>query len=322
MIWSAIIILLAAAAVSIFWKPEDDKYSSYNPEKAKKIIVPLMFTFGILFLIFSLITLVGAGKVGVKVLFGSVKTETYLPEGAHLVNPFLEIRKVSVRTQTYTMSGDSLEGQKHGDDALVAISSDALSLKIEVSVLYRVLPQAAAWVYQKFGDEWVESIIRPSVRSSIRNAAPHFLAQEAYAQKREELQLLSEKELVTSINSLTKNSGYSGTAIEIQQVLIRDIQLPISVKKSIEQKISAEQDALKMDFVIQKERKEAIRKGVEAEGIRNFQSIVSQGITPSLLQWKGIEATEKLASSPNSKVVVIGSSKDGLPIILGDGAGK
>jgi regulator of protease activity HflC (stomatin/prohibitin superfamily) len=160
--------------------------------------------------------------------------------------------------------------------------------------------------------------MRPSIRSSLRNGFAPYTAQEAYSTKRQQVQAFCEKELVASIQELVKSKGYDGTPIDVQQVLVRDIKLPESVQKSIEAKISAEQDAQKMDFVIQKEKKEAERKAVEAEGIKDFQIIVSQGISETLLRWKGIEATEKIAASPNSKVIVIGSGKDGLPIILGN----
>jgi regulator of protease activity HflC (stomatin/prohibitin superfamily) len=310
MIWITFVLAIATILVSILWKPDRDN-AEENEIKAKKIVHIVLMTVTFVLLFFSFVTFIGSGHVGVKVLFGKVNTETYLAEGAHFINPFVKAREMSVRTLSYTMSSKSNEGKKSGDDGLDVISADALTLTVEVSVLYQLTPSAASWVYKK-------SIMRPSIRSALRNGFAPYTAQEAYSTKRQQVQAFCEKELIASIQELVRSKGYAGTPIDVQQVLIRDIQLPTSVKQSIEAKISAEQEAMKMDFVIQKEKKEAERKAVEAEGIKNFQIIVSQGINESLLKWKGIEATEKLANSQNAKVVVIGSGKDGLPIILND----
>ncbi len=135
---------------------------------------------------------------------------------------------------------------------------------------------------------------------------------------RDEAKYLAIEKVRGTIDELLTKAGYKELAIDAEQALIRDIQLPSSVKQSIESKIAAQQDAERMDFIIQKETKEADRKRVEAAGIRDFQAIVTTGITQQLLEWKGIEATEKLAASPNTKVVIVGNPKNGLPIILGD----
>lgn len=319
MIWLALIIVIAAIITLFFRIPGmSSSKDAAAIQHLKHIIIPLMFATALVFAVLGSVTTVSSGAVGVQVVFGKVDTEGYLSEGLHLKNPFAVVHQMSVRTQTYTMSAKNDEGQKKGDDALEVISSDGLTLKIEVSVPYKLIPAAAATVYQKFGEEYEESVVRPSIRSAMREAFSKYSAQEAYGIKREEAKHLALEKLRSTIEELVTKAGYKGPAIDAEQALIRDIQLPASVKNSIEAKISAQQDAERMDFVILKETKEAERKRVEAAGIRDFQAIVTTGITQTLLEWKGIEATEKLASSPNSKIVIVGSQKNGLPIILGD----
>jgi regulator of protease activity HflC (stomatin/prohibitin superfamily) len=317
MIWLAIILAIAAILAAFLRIPNPEGHDNLN-QHTRQVIIPLFLAGALVLVAFSSLTTVSSGAVGVQVVFGKVNTDGYLSEGLHIKNPFAVIHEMSVRTQTYTMSAVSDEGVKKGDDALEVISADGLTLKIEVSVPYKLIPAAAATVYQKFGEQYEESVVRPSIRSAMREAFSKYSAQEAYGTKREEAKHLALEKLRGTIEELVSKAGYTGAAIDAEQALIRDIQLPASVKNSIEAKISAQQDAERMDFVIMKETKEADRKRVEAAGIRDFQSIVTTGITPALLEWKGIEATEKLAASANSKVVIVGSQKNGLPIILGD----
>lgn len=315
MIWLALVLLIAAAVISFVKLPSS---TGIPGPRTKGLLVSGLLSAAVVVALLSSITTVSSGAVGVQVVFGKVDTDGYLSEGLHFKNPFAVVHEMSVRTQTYTMSAVSDEGKKRGDDALEVISADGLTLKIEVSVPYRLLPSAAATVYQKFGEDYEESVVRPSIRSAMREAFSKYSAQEAYGIKREEAKHLALEKLRSTIEELVTKAGFKSQAIDAEQALIRDIQLPLSVKNSIEAKISAQQDAERMDFVIQKETKEAERKRVEAAGIRDFQSIVTTGITQTLLEWKGIEATEKLAASANTKIVIVGSQKNGLPIILGD----
>ena len=296
---------------------DDDTPSPHGINVARKATLTFLWTLSGVCALMSGLTIVDSGHVGVEVVFGKVDLETYLSEGMHFKNPFAKIVEMSVRTETYTMSSTADEGQKKGDDAVEVICSDGLTLKIELSVPMSLLPSAAPLIYQKFGEKWQEALARPSIRSASREAFSQFSAQEAYGAKREEAKGLGLKKLVATITELCGKSGITKPAIDVQQMLVRDIQLPPTVKNSIEAKINAQQESEKMDFVIQKERKEAERKSVEATGIKNFQTIVSSGITPDLLKWKGIEATEKLAASENAKIVIIGD-KNGLPLVLGD----
>lgn len=163
----------------------------------------------------SCFTIVPAGHVGVPVLFGRV-IDTSVAEGMHTVNPFVLVKKLSVRTITYTMSGDSLEGREQGNDAVYAISSDALELAFDVTVPYRLLPQDAPWVYRNFGAEYENMIIRPSARTAVRDAAAFFTAQEIYATKRGEAAIKMRDLLEERIKSILKAyHQFKGGAIEL-----------------------------------------------------------------------------------------------------------
>lgn len=258
---------------------------------------------------------VDSGNVGVEKLFGKVLDER-VPEGLNTINPLVTVEQMTLRTQSYTMSAVPNEGQVAGNDAIDIITSDGLTVTVELSVLFRLNSPAASWVYRSFGPDYVTQIVRPAIRSSVRDIFSKYNSQDLYSVKREEATLKAQQHLQEAIDLLTKRSGYNMEAIVVENVLTRDIKLPAAVKTAIENKIAAQQQAEQMEYVIQKEQKEAERKRVEAQGIRDFQLTVSQGISPQLLQWKGIEATMELSKSTNAKVVIIGSGKDGLPIIF------
>src|SRR5436853_2597030 len=247
----------------------------------------------LLILLYASVAYVPAGNVGVLTLFGRV-TGDVLPEGTHLVNPFKGNNTMSIRTQELkeTASVPSEEG---------------LVMTMDTSLLFRLNPEKAAEVYQKIGPQFVEVVVEPNMRSAIRSVTAAHNASALYTGGREEVAQKIYDELARQLGS---------RGIEVQNVLLRDIQLPPMLKSSIEAKQQAEQDALRMTFVLQKEKQEADRKRIEAQGVRDFQQTVSQGISQQLLEWKGIEATEKLADSSNAKVVIIGNSKNGLPLIM------
>lgn len=269
-------------------------------------------------LVASMLTIIPAGHVGVSVVFGKVGP-TPLTEGLRIKNPFAYIVKLSIRTETYTMASIHHEGPVKGDDAIKALSKDGLALPLDVTAAFHMVDKDAPWVYRNLGKEYVESILRPSARTSIRDATSKFTFQECYSTRREDLALEMENLLVKRIKDLIarRGGGEGVTGFAVDQVMLRNVQPPQKVKNAIEAKLAAEQDAQRMEFILAKERKEADRKRIEAEGIRDFQRIVIEGITPSYLTWKGIETTKLLAESNNAKVVVIGSSENGLPIILG-----
>ena len=271
----------------------------------------------------SCVKIVNAGFVGVAKVFGKVDSQP-LHEGLNFVNPFATVDQISIRTEEYTMSGTSAEGQQAGDDSIRTLSKDGLPLPVDVTVTYRPVPSMVPWLYRNIGvnEDFVAKIVRPASRAAVRDGVSQFTAQESYSSKREELAIAITKRLESYItDNLSKSEAYPGNAFIIQQVLVRNIELPERLKQSIEAKLTAEQEALRMKYVLEKETQEAERKRIEAKGIADFQNVVSMGISDKLLMWKGIEATQELAKSPNSKVVIIGGGKNGLPVILNaDGA--
>jgi prohibitin 1 len=245
-------------------------------------------------LLFSSITRVGTGHVGVLTLFGKVTGET-LGEGIHLINPLKTNNEMSIQTQTIKESAS-------------VPSSEGLMMALDTSLIYHLNPDRAAEVFQKIGADYEDKVVEPTLRSAIRESTASHTANALYTGERE----MVAKQIYDQITSELNKRG-----LTVENVLLRDIQLPATLKASIEAKQQAEQEALAMNFRLQKETQEAQRKRIEAAGVRDFQQIVAQGITPSLLEWKGIEATENLAKSANTKVVVIGNNKNGLPLILG-----
>ena len=245
-------------------------------------------------LLFGCITKVRTGHVGVLTLFGRVTGEV-LPEGMHLINPLKTNNEMSIQTQTIKESA-------------AVPSSEGLVLNLDTSLIYHLNPEKAAEVFQKIGPNYETVVIEPMLRAAIRESTASHTANALYT---------GEREMVATQISEQLTAQLSQRGLTVESVLLRDIQLPQTLKASIEAKQQAEQEALAMNFRLQKETQEAQRKRIEAAGVRDFQQIVAQGITPSLLEWKGIEATENLAKSANSKVVVIGNNKNGLPLILG-----
>jgi prohibitin 1 len=245
-------------------------------------------------LVFNSVARVESGNVGVLTLFGRVTGEV-LPEGIHLVSPFKTNNEMSIRTQEIKESAS-------------VPSSEGLVMNLDTSLIFHVDPVKASDVYQKIGPNYQAVLIEPNLRAAIREATASHSANALYTGERE----MVAKQIFDQLAGLLGQRGFV-----VESILLRDIQLPATLKSSIEAKQQAEQEALAMSFRLQKETQEAQRKRIEAAGIRDFQQIVAQGISPQLLEWKGIEATESLAKSTNSKVVVIGNNKNGLPLILG-----
>lgn len=254
----------------------------------------------------SVFVQVEAGNVGVKSLFGEVKP-TILESGLHMVNPLIVVTPFDIQTQNYTMSALNEEGAKTGDDAIRVLSADGLEVVIDLTVLYRVLPTDAPVIYKKLGINYSDKIVRPVTRTRIRDNAVFYDAVALYSSKREEFQT----RIYTSIEKDFKSRG-----LILEQLLIRNINLPNSVKTTIESKINAEQEAQKMTFVLQKEKQEAERKRVEAKGIADYQRIISSGLTDKQLQYESIQAQLELAKSQNTKVIIMGGKNT--PFIISD----
>ena len=251
--------------------------------------------FLLVILLFSSVTRVGTGHVGVLTLFGKVQSGEALGEGIHLINPIKTNNELSIQTQTLKESAS-------------VPSSEGLMMSLDTSLIYHLNPDRAAEVFQKIGADYENVVVEPTLRSAIRESTASHTANALYTGERE----MVAKQIYDQVSAQLNQRG-----LIVENVLLRDIQLPATLKAAIEAKQQAEQESLAMNFRLQKETQEAQRKRIEAAGVRDFQQIVAQGITPSLLEWKGIEATENLAKSPNSKVVVIGNNKNGLPLILG-----
>jgi regulator of protease activity HflC (stomatin/prohibitin superfamily) len=261
----------------------------------------------ILGILLSTIKIIEPGKVGVQVLFGKVQ-DNVLESGLHVINPLVEVTTFSIQTENYTMSAKDSEGAVQGDDAIRVLSSDGLEVTIDLSVLYKINPDKAPFILQNIGEKYEDKIVRPVTRTAIRDNAVNYQAVDLYSVKRQEFQ--------AKINQ-TISQNFAKNGLELQQILVRNISLPASVKASIESKINAEQDAQKMQFVLQKERQEADRKRVEAQGIADYQKILSTGLSDKQLQYETIKAQKEIALSPNTKIIIMGANK-GNPIMLSD----
>ncbi|MFZ1379037.1 MAG: prohibitin family protein, partial [Saprospiraceae bacterium] len=238
---------------------------------------------------------VNGGYVGVQSLFGKVQDEVLYP-GLHFINPLLDVKQMDARTLNYTMSGVHDEGNKAGDDGIRALTKDGLEVVMDVTVLYQVIAARAPRLLNEIGVDYQDKVIRPIARTKIRDFCVYYDAVELYSQKRDEFQLKIFKSMETDFNS---------RGLILDQLLVRNITLPAMVKSAIEEKIKAEQDAQKMQFVLQKEKQEAERKRVEAQGIADYQKIINTGLTKEQLQYEMIKAYKELSTSANSKVIVL-----------------
>lgn len=244
------------------------------------------------------------GVVGVQKLFGKVNNNI-LESGLNVINPLVEVVTFDVRTQNYTMSGIQDEGNQVGDDAIRVLSADGLEVIIDLTVLYKVIPTEAPRILSEIGTDYRNTIVRPICRTKIRDNAVYYDAVALYSTKRDEFQ----DRIFKSIES-----DFTSRGLMLEQLLVRNITLPASVKATIESKINAEQDAQKMTFVLQKETQEAERKRVEAQGIADYQKILSTGLSDKLLQYEMIKA---ITTSPNAKLIFMDAKKPGSVIIDG-----
>jgi len=267
-----------------------------------RIVGSLMIIIGILT---SCIVQIDAGQIGVKSLFGKVQNDV-LNSGLHFINPLMDVKSLEVRTQNYTMSGVKDEGDKEGDDAIRVLTSDGLEVIIDLTVLYRVQANEAPRLVRQTGLDFKDKIVRPVTRTKIRDNAVYYTAIDLYSNKRDEFQTRIYK---------TIEDNFKRRGLELEQLLVRNITLPNKVKAAIEEKINAEQEAQKMLFVLQKEKQEAERKRIEAQGIADYQRIINTGLTSNQLQYEQIQALKEMALSQNSKVIIMGSKT---PVIIND----
>lgn len=252
------------------------------------------FTVALVIAVMQCWTVIPAGHVGVIDFFGNVSDNTLKP-GVNFVNPMANVVKFDARTQEIK-------------EVMNVPSKEGLNVELEISLLFSLSFENANRIYKTVGENYVEKILLPQFRSVVRGITASYEAKALYTAEREVLSNKIEQELSKLVNQ---------RGITLEAAPLRQIKLPAGLTASIEEKLKSEQESQRMQFVLQRETQEAERKRIEAQGIADFQKIVSQGISDQLLKWKGIEATEKLAGSNNAKVIVIGSGKDGLPVILG-----
>lgn len=219
-----------------------------------------------------------------------------LSEGFYIIAPWNELIRYEVREQSK-------------EETLDVLDKNGLTLNVDVFVRYNPVFDKIGYLHEAIGPEYVNRIVVPEVRSAVRRIMGKYSAEEIYSTLRAkvEQEIYDETEIVL----LQKD-------IYMQTLLIRSVKLPDQLKQAIETKLQSEQEALAYQFRLDREKSEAERKRIEAEGIASYNRIVNASLTDKILQQRGIDATVELAKSSNSKIVVIGSGKDGLPLILND----
>ncbi|MCP3659406.1 MAG: prohibitin family protein [Bacteroidetes bacterium] len=267
-----------------------------------KKILPLAIVVGMIALSISFLPTmfitIKSGCAGVlyQKFKGGTLTKRQFEEGFHIIAPWNKMYIYDVRTR---------EGSKTMD----VLSNSGLSIKLNISFRYAPKKDELGILHKKLGKNYVEKIVVPEISSSARKVIGKYTPEQLYSSKRD---LIQEEIFSEAKNNILKNH------INLDTVLIRSITLPETIKIAIEKKLKQEQESKEYEFKLIKESKEAERKRIEAKGIKDFQDIVSKGISDKLLKWKGIEATLELAQSNNTKVVIVGQGKEGLPIILGN----
>ncbi|MGB2867430.1 MAG: prohibitin family protein [Bacteroidota bacterium] len=290
-----LLCLLIAVASFFLWmnarrKVQDEKNVMYRTTATVTGLVSALFG---LITLTQVFTVVPAGEVGVVDFFGTVSENT-LKAGINFVNPFARVIKFTVKTV-------------EAKEVMDVPSKEGLTVQLEISALFHLNPEKAAEVYKSVGENYIEILLEPQFRSVARGVTAAYEAKALYTSEREMLGRI----IMSDLEKIVASRG-----ITIESTPLRRIGLPPGLTAAIEEKLRAEQESQRMQFILTKEKQEAERKRIEAQGISDFQNIVARGISQQLLEWKGIEATEKLAMSPNSKVVIIGSGKTGLPVIL------
>ena len=257
---------------------------------------------GLVLFLGSMARIVSPGHAGVIVLFGKVN-EGVLPSGLHFVNPFSEVEEMEIRTKSYTMSAVHDEGSRTGDDSIAVITSDGLTVKLDATVLYALDQAHCTEIYRTLGPQVEDRIIRPEIRTALRDNAATYSATELYTTKR--------GAYVDQVGKALK-AAFDRRGILLDQVLLRNVLLPEQITKAINDKIAADQEAQKMTFVLQKEKQEAERKRIEAEGQAQAQHIVSQSLTPQILEYQRIQALRFIGDKGN---LIISGSGGVTPLI-------
>ena len=267
-----------------------------NMQNSKNLVFGIITGIFLLWLFFASIVVIDAGETGVYSLFGKVK-DTELRSGFHLVIPLAKVTKMSIRTEEYTMSIAQGEGARYGADAITSLTKEGLSVDLDMTVLYRVKEEKASDIYREVGLNYDEKIIRPTIRTSIRDIIAQYEAKDIYSEKREEASQKIEEALSGDLEE---------RGIIIEDVLLRNVALPANLSQAIQEKLQAEQEAEKYDFILDREKKEKERKIIEAEGQRDAQKIINESLTTNYLYYlyisdlKSREGTIYVPTNPST----------------------
>ena len=270
-------------------------------EKLNRIGLPIVILVMVsFFTVMKSIVNIGYGEAGVlfRTLGGGVVTdEEPMGEGLNVILPWNKVYIYNVKQQ------EVFESQ------MQVLSSNGLEISLDVSVLYQPQANKLGLLHQTKGTNYLDIVLVPSIRAVARSVVGRYTPEQLYSTKRDAIQDEIYDEL---------KEGVQEQFVQINAVLVRDVTLPTTIKQAIERKLSQEQMSLEYEFKLESARKEAEKVRIDAQGKADANRILNSSLTTNILRDKGIEATSKLAESPNSKVVIIGSGKDGLPIILGN----
>jgi regulator of protease activity HflC (stomatin/prohibitin superfamily) len=296
-----IIIVLAIAAIIAYVAI---RQSGKGRLIAKRVGVGAIVILAVLLLI-SFFRVVPPGHAGVPVLLGKVQNQ--MQSGLNVVLPIVNVTLMDVRTNAYTMSAMREEGQIKGDDAIDALASDGLTVQLDVTIWYRLDERMASWVYKNIGPDYVVKIVRPSIRTALRDAASRFTASELYSSA-------GRTAYTEQVDSLL-DVAFTGKGIIRERVLLRRVKLPDVVMNAIEQKLAEDQNAQKMQFTLLKEQKEAERKEIEAGGIALANKKIAGSLTSNYLTWYYIETLKRVAESQNNTFVVMPFDQQLVPLL-------
>lgn len=286
-----ILVVLTIAAIVAYVALRQSGRARFIAKRAGiTAIVVLVVLFAI-----SFFRIVPPGHAGVPVLLGRVQGQ--MQSGLNIVIPIVNVTLMDIRTQAYTMSAMREEGQVKGDDAIDALASNGLTVQLDVTVWYRLDETKASWVYRNIGPDFVEKIVRPSIRTALRDGASRFTASELYSSE-------GRNDYTEQVDSLL-DAAFEGKGVIRERVLLRRVKLPDVVMAAIEQKLAEEQNAQKMEFTLDKEKKEAERKAVEAGGIAEANRTIAGSLTNSYLSWYYVEMLRNVANSQNNTFVIL-----------------
>lgn len=264
------------------------------------VIIVFVVLVGGLILSNSTFLTIEAGEAGVlfKRFGGGLEKETVYGQGFHVVAPWNTMYIYNVKEQT-------------AEESMHVLDKNGLTVRVDVTVRFNPYQEKIGFVHERFGKGYIQTLVIPEVRSAVRQVMGRYSAEEIYSTKRAEVELQIINEAESTLSSKANN-------IKMNALLLREVSLPDNIKQAIESKLQQEQEALAYRFRLDRERSEAERKRIAAEGEAAANRIINNSLTPNLLKMRGIEATIELSKSPNSKVIVIGSGKDGMPLILGN----